>query len=130
MALKILLDSHAFVWFVLGDRRCSARARDAIEAAAGNTRLSAVTAWEIATKVRIGKWPEAEAISGRMPEVIEAFELTLLPISIHHGHLAGSLPGPHKDPFDRILAAQADIENLLLITADQAFASFGTRTLW
>ena len=92
--------------------------------------MSAATSWELTTKVRIGKWPEAEAVADQMSQVIESFALTPLPISLEHGRVAGFLPGLHEDPFDRILAAQAEIENLVLVTADRAFASFGTRTLW
>ena len=128
--MTILLDSHAFVWFVYGDPRCSTRAREAIESEGERAHVSAVTAWELSTKVRIGKWPGATIAALQMPEIIKSFDLTPLPITLDHGSLAGAFSAAHKDPFDRILAAQAALENLVLVTADPAFRLFGTRTLW
>ncbi len=126
--LTLLLDSHAFVWFVNGNSRCSPTARAEIERAV--VYVSAATSWEVTTKVRLGKWPEAEDLVASFHEVLRAFNFESLPISIEHGRIAGSLPGPHKDPFDRIFAAQSLVENMTLITADPAFRSFGTRTMW
>lgn len=130
MSLRILLDSHAYVWFVTGNPRCSAAARAAIEAAGRDTHVSAVTAFELSTKVRLGKWPEAENAARDINETISALYLTPLSISIEHARLAGALTGTRKDPFDRLLAAQAKLESLVLVTADPAFGQFGTRTLW
>lgn len=127
--MKILLDSHAFVWLVFGNPRFSRRARLAVEDAE-SVHLSAVTGWELATKVRIGKWPEAEALSRDLPKVILEFGLRTVSVTMDHARQAGSMPGAHKDPFDRMLAAQAIIEGMGLVTADRAFVDFGTRTIW
>ena len=128
VALKILLDSHALVWFVRGDPRCSTRARQ--EIARSNVYVSAATSWEVATKVRLGKWPDAEDLIASFSEVLQKFRFESLPISIEHGRLAGSFRGAHKDPFDRIFAAQTQMEDLILITADPAFRTFDISTLW
>lgn len=128
--MKILLDSHALVWFLNGDRRCSARARKAIEDVATTVYVSAVCAWELATKVRIGKWPEAAALADRLPEIMIASDFEPMPITVEHGRIAGFLSGLHRDPFDRMLAAQAQVEGLRVVTADPVFQTFGTSVLW
>ena len=130
MALKILLDSHTFVWFVAGNKRCSEAARDAIEADGTVVHVSAATLWELATKFRLGRWVEAGPLLETFPKVLERYEFIGLPITLEHGLLAGTFEGTHKDPFDRMLAAQAKLETLVLVTADLAFADFGTQTLW
>jgi PIN domain nuclease of toxin-antitoxin system len=89
-----------------------------------------VVAWEIASKVRTGKWPEAKPLADRFLEVVADDGFVPLPITLDHAILAGFLPAPHRDPFDRMLAAQAQIEDLSLVTADPVFRGFGTRVLW
>jgi PIN domain nuclease of toxin-antitoxin system len=127
--MMVLLDSHAFFWWTSDDPRLSRRAFDAI-ASESNVYVSAVVAWEIAGKVRTGKWPEARTLAERFFDVIAEDGFAALPITLEHAHRAGSLPGLHRDPFDRMLAAQAEIEDLTLVTADPAFRAFGTRVLW
>ena len=92
--------------------------------------VSAVTAWELATKARSGKWPEAASYVARLDEVMDAFAFLPLPITLEDARLAGSMAVPHKDPFDRLLAAQAQLGNLALATVDMAFRAFGTRVIW
>jgi PIN domain nuclease of toxin-antitoxin system len=128
--MTILFDSHAFVWFVSGPRPLPRAALDAIESAEGPNVVSAVTAWEVANKVRLGKWPEAARLVTRFDEIVADYEFRPLPISLAHARLAGSLPGEHRDPFDRMLAAQSAIEGLPLVTADPSFRTFGTRVIW
>ena len=127
--MTILLDSHAFVWWLLDDKRLSPSAFSAIEQDP-EVFLSAVTAWEIAGKVRTGKWPEAEILSERFFDAIAQSQLRPLPISLEHAHLAGSLPSIHRDPFDRMLAAQAIVEDMPLVTADPAFRNFEVQVVW
>jgi PIN domain nuclease of toxin-antitoxin system len=127
--MTILFDSHAFVWFIRADRRLSLAARAAAETSTA-IYVSAVTAWEVANKVRLGKWPEAAALAESFDEVIASFAYIPLPITLAHAKLAGSLPGEHRDPFDRMLAAQSAVEGLPLVTADPAFKTFGTRVIW
>jgi PIN domain nuclease of toxin-antitoxin system len=92
--------------------------------------MCAVVAWEMATKVRSRKWPDAEPIVSGFFDLLAHYSFRGLPISLEHGRLAGSLPGTHRDPFDRMLAAQAQIEDMPLVTADPVFRAFGTRVLW
>ena len=128
--MRMLLDSHALVWFLDGDRKMSRRARDAADAADAVLYVSAVSAWEIANKVRLGKWPEATSLSEAFPQIMADFSLEPLPVTLDHAHLAGLLPGPHRDPFDRMLAAQSRLEGIPLVTADPAFRAFGIDVLW
>ena len=128
--MKILLDSYALVWFLAGDARFSRYARKTIDENDPTLYVSAASAWEIANKVRIGKWPEAAKLVAGFSEAMAEFKLEPLAVTVEHGHLAGSLPGPHRDPFDRMLAAQAQIENVPLVTGDPVFRAFGTRVLW
>jgi PIN domain nuclease of toxin-antitoxin system len=101
-----------------------------IEADDTITCVSAVTAWELANKVRRGKWPEAAGLVEGFFEMMEHYNVVPLPITLDHARLAGSLPGRHRDPFDRMLAAQARIEDVPLVTADPAFRRFDIATLW
>ena len=126
----LLLDSHAVVWFLTGDTRCSARARKAIETEAGEVLVSAASAWEIATKVRLGRWTEAAPIVTDLPRALTDNGFGMLDVRLDHALLAGSLPGHHGDPFDRMLAAQAQIEKLPLVTADRVFRDFPIATIW
>jgi PIN domain nuclease of toxin-antitoxin system len=128
--MRILLDSHTLVWYLNGNPRCSLGARSAVEDPDATIIVSAVSAWEIATKVRRGKWAEASAIAAGMEAILPANGFEGLSLTIEHGRVAGFLPGAHRDPFDRMLAAQAILENLILITADPAFGNFGVDVLW
>lgn len=128
--MSLLLDSHAFLWFVRGDRRLSVTARKAIEAPETVVHVSAATAWELTTKVRLGKLPEASALTRDFDEILQTLRFRPLAISIEHGRVAGLFETPHRDPFDRMLAAQARIEGLELVTADPAFAGFDVPTVW
>jgi PIN domain nuclease of toxin-antitoxin system len=128
--MKALLDSHALVWFLAGDERFSRRARSTIEENHAILYVSAASAWEITNKVRIGKWPEAAKLVATFKQVMAEFALRPLAVSLEHGHLAGSMAGAHRDPFDRMLAAQAQIEDMPLVSADPAFRAFAVRVLW
>jgi PIN domain nuclease of toxin-antitoxin system len=127
--MTILLDSHAFFWWTTEHERLSTRAYAAIEGQA-RVYVSAVVAWEVSNKVRLGKWPGAKTLSERFVETVEHYGWLPLPISIEHARLAGTFPAVHRDPFDRMLAAQARIEDLMLVTADPAFRDFPVTTLW
>jgi PIN domain nuclease of toxin-antitoxin system len=92
--------------------------------------VSAASAWELAVKVRLGKLPEASRLTLRLAESLAEQNFKNLPISLEHGRLGGLLPGAHRDPFDRVLAAQALLDDLVLVTNDAAFSTFGVKTLW
>ncbi|MFN4208049.1 MAG: type II toxin-antitoxin system VapC family toxin [Agrobacterium albertimagni] len=128
--MSILLDTHAFLWWVTADPRLSAAAKTAIDDPSTRRCVSSVTAFEIANKFRIGKLEMAG-------EIIESFDAVLgdagfekLAVTSSHALLAGQIPSGHKDPFDRILAAQAKLENLAMLTIDPAFDTFGVQRLW
>ena len=104
-SMKALLDTHAFLWWLSGDDQLSAQARSWIEAIEHPIFVSAASAWEIATKVRIGKLPGAQAVVTNFYEYLIQQGLTPLDITPDHALRAGSLPGPHRDPFDRMLIA-------------------------
>ena len=128
--MRYLLDTHALLWFVAGDAAMSAEARTVIEDSAHTILVSAATAWEISTKFRLGKLPHARLFAQNFPDTIAGLGFDELPITAAAGQLAGGLAGPHRDPFDRMLAAQSTLEACPLITNDPAFAAFGVPTLW
>lgn len=128
--MRILLDSHVFVWFVLGDPQCRPKARELIGREDATVFVSVVTAWEMATKFRLGKWPEVGAFVSDLPAIIVRHDFSALPISIEHGRTAGLMQNPHKDPFDRMLVAQSKVESMPLVTADRRLGSFGIETVW
>ena len=128
--MRILLDSHALVWFLTGNSNLSSAAREAILAGDATVCVSAASAWEIATKVRAGKWSDAEEIALHFERVLIAHDFSPLAVTVEHGRLAGFLPGAHRDPFDRMLAAQAITEDVPLVTVDPAFKAFDVHVLW
>jgi PIN domain nuclease of toxin-antitoxin system len=115
---------------MIGEPRLSPKARAAIGAESAEVFVSAASAWELATKVRLGKLPAAARLIHRLPESLVEQNFRLLAIGLEHGRLGGLLPGEHRDPFDRILAAQALLEDMALVTNDPAFGPFGVSVLW
>ena len=130
LTMKLLLDTHALLWWWGGDSRLSARASQAIADESNSILVSAASAWELSTKHRIGKLPEADAALSRFNELIVADGFTHLPMGYLHALRAGGFEQDHKDPFDRMLAAQAEIENATLISLDAAFKQFKIKLLW
>ena len=128
--MKLLLDTHALLWWLDGDERLSPSARSLIGDENTVVYVSAASAWEIATKVRIGKLPGAVEVAEQFMEVIGQQNFEGLSISLGHARLAGLLPGKHRDPFDRMLIAQAQIESLPLVSIEQLFDNFGIRRIW
>lgn len=128
--MKALLDTHALLWWLDGDERLSLAAREWIGVQRHVVLVSAASAWEIATKVRIGKLPGAEEVAARYGECLAEQGFTPLAISTDHALRAGRLPGPHRDPFDRMLIAQAQAENVPLISNEALFDGYGVRRIW
>lgn len=124
--MKLLLDTHALLWWSRADRRLSENAKQAIAETTTQVFVSAASAWEICTKARIGKLSGAEDMTGDFGGFLAARNFLPLPITVAHGQLAGNL----KDPFDRMLAAQAIIEDVPLVTDDPVFPGLGVRALW
>ena len=128
--LSVLLDTQALLWWLMADPRLSARARDTIDNPDITRFVSSITAFEIATKVRIGKLEEAREISDRFESILIQGAFTKLDLTPNHALLAGRMPGEHRDPFDRLIAAQAKLEDMPVISSDKAFLSFGVHLLW
>ncbi|MFZ0787106.1 MAG: type II toxin-antitoxin system VapC family toxin [Candidatus Acidiferrales bacterium] len=128
--MRALLDTHALLWWLSDDPLLSRRAR-AIIAETGNVLIvSASSAWEISTKVRLGKLPTAVDLVSDFSDRVEREGFQLLSISPEHAIRAGLLPGPHKDPFDRLLIGQAQAENVPIVSSETLFESYGVRRLW
>jgi PIN domain nuclease of toxin-antitoxin system len=128
--VRLLLDTHAFLWWLAGDEALSTAAKTAIADERNSIFFSAASAWEIAVKHRIGKLPAVAAIIADLDAVIADQGFIGLVISLRHGLAAGTLPGPHRDPFDRMLVAQAMLENLVLVSNEEPFDTYGVRRLW
>ena len=123
---RYLLDTHAFIWFVMGNRRLSREVNEIIRNAAGQVYLSVASIWEISIKQGVDKMLP---LPGE-PEVLAAESVILtLDINVSHAKLAGRLPLHHRDPFDRMLVAQSQIEDLILITSDGDIPKYGVTTL-
>lgn len=129
--MRVLLDTHALLWWFDGAPELSGRAKVIIgDLEANEVLVSAASAWEIATKARIGKLPLALTIAHRLPEALDEQGFQLLPITVRHGHRAGWLQSRHADPFDRMLAAQSILEGIPIITTDPALKALGASVIW
>jgi PIN domain nuclease of toxin-antitoxin system len=127
--MRLLLDTHALLWWLAGDRKLSAAARSAIGDEENIVFVSAASAWEISTKHRLAKL-DAGALIGEIASVLAEQDLQTLDITVDHAERAGLLPGEHRDPFDRMLIAQAQAENLTLVSKETAFDGYGITRLW
>jgi len=128
--VRFLLDTHALLWWLFDDPQLSTKARGVLMDRSNAVFVSSASAWEIATKYRLGKLNSAAPLVRDMPGWIVQAGFSELPISLAHAERAGSWPQPHRDPFDRMLAAQSILDGLPLITRDDAIAQFGTATFW
>ena len=128
--MRLLLDTHAFLWWFSGSNRLSLPAREQIEDDSNDVMISAASAWEIATKHRLGKLPEAEELALDISGAIAGQDFEELPITVEDAARAGALQGPLRDPFDRMLIAQALTRNLVLISIETFFDQYGVRRLW
>jgi PIN domain nuclease of toxin-antitoxin system len=128
--VNLLLDTHALLWWWTGDSRIGKAAMQAIAATDNEVFVSAASVWEIATKHRNGKLPEADHFLPAIDGHIRRARFKELPISFLHAELAGRLEGQHRDPFDRMLIAQAKLEAMPIATNDRAFAAFGVQIIW
>lgn len=128
--MRLLLDTHVLIWWWT-DRRLLPDAVDRlIESGADQIFVSSVNAWEIATKARIGKLPQLLPYLDRYEAAVADSDFKPMNLTIAQALRAGAYDTPHRDPFDRMLAAQAELEDLTLLTRDPAFASFPCETLW
>ena len=128
--MRLLLDTHAFLWWSINDGRLSQAARRAIADDDNDVLISAASAWEITTKHRLGKLPGADLIAADIAGAIASQGFDALAITVDDAARAGALPGPHRDPFDRMLIAQALAHSLLFVSNESAFDRYGVRRLW
>lgn len=128
--MNLLLDTHTFLWFTAGDSNLSQTARAAIEDENNNLYLSVASIWEIAIKVSIEKLELSEPFEVLIPDMLAENEIELLDISVNHAALITTMPFHHRDPFDRLIAAQAKTEQLTLVSADTFFDTYGVNRLW
>ncbi len=128
--MRLLLDTHVFLWALMTPEKLLPATRAAIESPRNRLYVSAASAWEAATKARLGRLVGAEAAVEGFRSHIRRLGASELPITVEHALLAGRLSHSHRDPFDRMLAAQAMLEGLILVTADPVFTEMGVSTLW
>lgn len=126
----LLLDTHTVFWWWTNADKLSPLAYESISHSKNTVFLSSASIWELSTKYRKGKLPEAEAILQHLDWLIEQSAFQLLDINYKHAKLSGELPQNHADPFDRMLVAQAYLENLTLISKDKALQQFPIKLLW
>lgn len=127
---RLLLDTHAFIWWFEGNSALRPLARRSIALEENDVLVSAATAWEITTKYRLGKLPGIAALALDVGGAIASQGFTELPITVSDAARAGALPGHHRDPFDRMLIAQALARDLVLISNEPLFDRYGVRRLW
>lgn len=128
--MRLLLDTHTLIWWLAGDRQLTSPAREAIADEENTVYVSAASAWEVSTKARLGKLPTAASLAQVFADEVEQQGFLPLSVSVEHGQRAGNLPGQHKDPFDRMLIAQAQAENLVLVSNEAIFDQYGITRLW
>jgi len=127
--MNLLLDTHAFLWFVTGDQRLSTRARQAMETADAEMFLSAASIWEMAIKSSLGRLTLPLPLNEYIAEKLKQ-GFRVLPVDWTHAAAAEKMPFHHRDPFDRLLIAQATVEDLPLISGDPEFRACKVKLIW
>jgi len=128
--MRLLLDTHALLWWGSDQERLSRIAKANIEDDANEIFVSAATAWEIAIKFNLGKLPTADFLVADFEGSLDEVGFISIPMLSSHAIRAGKLPGPHKDPFDRMLIAQAHAEDMAIVSNETLFDYYGVRRLW
>ena len=128
--MTLLLDTHVFFWWLKGDARLKPRVRDIVEGSEGVTYVSAISAYEMSQKYRLGKWPEVGPYLEGFERWAAAANIAILNVTPRHAIRAGLLPGAHRDPFDRVLVAQAMVEGLALVSKDGRLEGMGAEVVW
>jgi PIN domain nuclease of toxin-antitoxin system len=128
--VRLLLDTHALLWWFSDDPALPASCRKLIAQPDSSIFVSAVSAWEISTKFRLGRLPGASDLVQDFGGYLDREKFLSLPVSYDHGVRAGMLPGPHQDPFDRMLIAQAEIEKMFIVSNEKIFDRYGVRRMW
>ncbi len=128
--MRVLVDTHIFLWALLDDHRLSARAKQILRSNEQELVFSLVSLWEIAIKIKIGKLSTVGSSVAYIRDEMSAYGMELLPIRYEHILLLEALPPHHSDPFDRLLAAQAASEALPILTSDQKFQGYPVKLIW
>ena len=128
--MKLLLDTHTLLWFIAGSASLSAYARSFIEDSANEKFVSIVSIWETAIKVSLGKMSLSAPFDVLFPNQLEVNGFELLPVKVEHTSVVTTLPFHHRDPFDRLLIAQAIEEKMTLLSVDNVFDDYGVTRLW
>lgn len=128
--LRLLLDTHTLIWALIAPGRLSDLVRQLLMTPGNTPLVSAVSVYEIGQKHRLGKWPEAATFVADVRGSMASIGALELPLAVEHARIAASSPWLHRDPFDRLLGAQALVERVPLVTRDPQFARFGVETIW
>ncbi|MGA7287979.1 MAG: type II toxin-antitoxin system VapC family toxin [Terriglobales bacterium] len=128
--MHLLLDTHALIWWMTENPSLPESVRRLIREKRNTVVVSAASAWEMAIKVRLGRLPAASDITRNFEEYLTQSGFESLPVSAAHGIRAGFLPGPQRDPFDRMLIAQAQAEDLTIVSNELSFDNYGVRRAW
>ncbi len=129
-SVRLLLDTHTLLWWLSDAAALPVSCRKLIAQPGNSVFVSAASAWEIATKFRLGQLSSASELVQDFAGYLDRDSFLSLPVSYEHGIRAGMLPGPHKDPFDRMLIAQAEIEKLFIVSNEKVFDQYGVRRVW
>jgi PIN domain nuclease of toxin-antitoxin system len=128
--MKVLVDTHTFIWDIIADHRSSAKAKQVLRSDEHELFFSLVSLWEIAIKIKTGKLNTIGSSVAYIRDEMDAYGMSLLPIRYEHLLQLESLPHHHSDPFDRLLIAQALTESLPILSGDRAFANYGIKLVW
>ena len=128
--MRYLIDTHVLLWWLFDDSKLPIAIREIIAEPQNEILVSSASAWEVCTKHRLGKLSVADVLVRDISGWVARAGFVELPVSIAHAQRAGSWISPHRDPFDRMLAAQSAVESIPLITADRALGTFGIELVW
>lgn len=128
--MKLLLDTHTLLWFISGNSNLSPASRKLIEGTENEKFVSAASIWETAIKVSIGKMSLMAPFDDIFPRQLEINGFDLLPVKIEHSSIVATLPFHHRDPFDRIIAAQAIADSMFIVSLDEIFDHYGINRKW
>lgn len=128
--MRVILDTHAFLWWIADDPQLSTKARDIIANADNEVFLSAASGWEIAIKARLGRLVLPDRPDRFIPDQLARNRIESLPVEMSHALRVGNLPEIHRDPFDRIIIAQAMIEKMSILTKDKEIPKYKVKVVW
>jgi PIN domain nuclease of toxin-antitoxin system len=128
--MKLLLDTHALHWFIEGDAKLSVAAKDAIADASNEILISPASFWEMAIKISLGKWQLNQSYAAFLDIALIQYRFIILPIKPTHTERLLSLSFHHRDPFDRLLVAQALVEQIAISSADTVLDAYGIQRIW